>query len=82
MDKEPIFGLANRHDRGDGGKFMGGELRSPPPVAEDRAYSIGSIPILSFTACRSFCLQPKYRSVVWIDTCPSKNWIWSNSPPD
>src|SRR2546426_1019661 len=25
---------------------------------------------------RSFCLQPRYRSVVWIERCPSRNWIW------
>ena len=24
---------------------------------------------------RSFCLQPRYRSVVWMDTWPSRNWI-------
>ena len=40
----------------------------------------GSMPIRSLTAKRNFCLQPRYRSVVWIETCPSRNWIWSNSP--
>jgi hypothetical protein len=28
----------------------------------------GSMPILSLTADRIRCLQPKYRSVVWIET--------------
>ena len=37
--------------------------------------------ILSFTAPRSRCLQPRYRSVVSTETCPSKNWICSSSPP-
>src|SRR3954453_1931671 len=46
--------------------------------AQDEA---GSRPILSLTAFRSRCLQPKYRSVVWTLTCPSRNWIWSSSPP-
>jgi len=41
--------------------------------------SARSIP--SFTAFRSFCLQPRYRSVVWTETCPSRNWICSSSPP-
>src|ERR1700719_2706712 len=41
-----------------------------------------SRPILSFTASRSRCLQPRYRSVVCTLTCPSKNWICSSSPPD
>ena len=39
------------------------------------------MPILSFTANRSLCLQPRYCSVVWIETWPSRNWIWSSSPP-
>ena len=39
------------------------------------------MPIRSLTAKRNFCLQPRYRSVVWIETCPRRNWIWSNSPP-
>ena len=33
----------------------------------------GSIPIRSFTAPRSRCLQPRYFSVVCTDTCPSRN---------
>src|ERR1700751_2822261 len=33
----------------------------------------GSIPIRSFTASRSRCLQPRYFSVVCTETCPSKN---------
>ncbi len=41
----------------------------------------GSMPIRSFTAERMRCLQPRYRSVVWIETCPSRNWICSSSPP-
>ena len=32
-----------------------------------------SSPILSLTACRSRCLQPKYRSVVSTETWPSRN---------
>jgi len=40
-----------------------------------------AITILSFTANRSFCLQPRYRSVVWMDTWPRRNWMWSSSPP-
>jgi len=30
---------------------------------------------------RNFCVQPRYRSVVWIETCSSRNWICSSSPP-
>ena len=41
----------------------------------------GSMPIRSFTADRMRCLQPRYRSVVWIETWPSRNWICSSSPP-
>jgi hypothetical protein len=41
----------------------------------------GSIPILSLTAERMRCLQPRYRSVVWIETWPSRNCICSSSPP-
>jgi hypothetical protein len=41
----------------------------------------GSRPILSLTAFRSRCLQPRYRSVVWTLTWPSRNWICSSSPP-
>ena len=41
----------------------------------------GSIPILSLTAPWMRCLQPRYRSVVCIETCPSRNWICSSSPP-
>ena len=33
----------------------------------------GSSPIRSFTALRKRCLQPKYRSVVCTETCPSRN---------
>ena len=39
----------------------------------DHADGSGSRPMVSLTAHRSFCLQPKYRSVVWIETCPSRN---------
>jgi hypothetical protein len=41
----------------------------------------GSMPIRSLTAKRNFCFEPRYCSVVWIETCPSRNWIWSSSPP-
>src|SRR5260221_9124183 len=33
----------------------------------------GSIPILSFTASRNRCLQPRYFSVVCTETWPSRN---------
>ena len=33
----------------------------------------GSIPILSFTASLNRCLQPRYFSVVWTETCPKRN---------
>jgi hypothetical protein len=33
------------------------------------------MPSGSLTASRSFCLHPRYRSVVWMETCPSRNWI-------
>lgn len=35
-----------------------------------------------FTASRSFCLNPRYRSVVSTDACPRRNWICSSSPRD
>ena len=41
----------------------------------------GSRPIESFTAFWNRCLQPRYFSVVSIDTCPRRSWICSNSPP-
>jgi hypothetical protein len=41
----------------------------------------GSSPIASFTAFWNRCLQPKYFSVLSIDTCPRRNWICSSSPP-
>ena len=53
-------------------------------VGQRGAYSlydaVGSRPMLSFTALRSRCLQPRYRSVVWTLTWPSRNWICSSSP--
>src|SRR5579859_1170186 len=36
-------------------------------------HGTGSIPILSFTASRRRCLQPRYFSVVCTDTWPNKN---------
>ena len=39
------------------------------------------MPIRSLTAFRRRCLQPRYFSVVWTETWPSRNCIWSNSPP-
>jgi hypothetical protein len=36
---------------------------------------------LSFTAMAIACSDPKYRSVVGIDECPSRNLICSKSPP-
>jgi hypothetical protein len=47
--------------------------RSDRPLP-DQIASVGSIPILSLTAIRSCCLQPRYRSVVSMDTCPRRNW--------
>src|SRR5258708_7996663 len=44
-------------------------------------HGLDSIPISSLTASLSRCLQPRYFSVVWTETCPNKNWICSNSPP-
>jgi hypothetical protein len=35
----------------------------------------------SFTARVRFCLHPMYRSVVWTEACPKRNWICSSSPP-
>src|ERR1700734_1403218 len=35
----------------------------------------------SLTAFLRFCSDPRYRSVVRIDSCPSRNLICSNSPP-
>src|SRR5262249_29736359 len=35
----------------------------------------------SFAAIRSRCLQPRQRSVVWMETWPRRNWIWSSSSP-
>src|SRR5277367_4331635 len=43
----------------------------------DRSYK----PRLSFTATEISCSAPRYRSVVCIDECPSKNLICSRSPP-
>ena len=37
----------------------------PPPQAHGRLWS--------FTATLNFCLQPRYGSVVWMETCPSSN---------
>src|SRR5271156_5105207 len=54
-----------------------------PPV-EERPVPLsgpGSIPITSLTASRNRCLHPRYFSVVCTETCPSKNWICSSSPP-
>ena len=35
---------------------------------------VGSTPMRSLTAARIRCLEPRYRSVVWTKTCPSRNW--------
>lgn len=40
--------------------------------------SSGSMPMWSLTATRSFCLHPRYFSVVWTLTCPKRNWICSS----
>ena len=39
------------------------------------------MPIRSLTAFWRRCLQPRYFSVVWMETWPSKNCIWFSSPP-
>ena len=44
-----------------------------PPCGLSHHGTFGSRPRRSFTAHRSFCLHPRYRSVVWIETCPSRN---------
>src|SRR5258708_34074402 len=38
-------------------------------------------PRLSFTAISISCSDPRYRSVVWIEERPSKNFTFSRSPP-
>jgi hypothetical protein len=45
------------------------------------AQLLGSMPRRSFTAFPGRCLQPGYLSVVWTETWPDRNWIWSSSPP-
>jgi hypothetical protein len=35
----------------------------------------------SFTAFTMSCSPPRYFSVVWMEECPSRNWICSRSPP-
>ena len=50
------------------------------PRAE-HAQLFGSMPMRSLTAFLRRCLQPRYLSVVWTETWPNRNWIWSNSPP-
>jgi hypothetical protein len=49
--------------------------------ARDGPNHPGSSPRESLTACLNLCLHPIYRSVVETETCPSKNWICSNSSP-
>jgi hypothetical protein len=56
-------------------------VRRPTGQRASGSYYTGSIPIRSLTADRIRCLQPRYRSVVWIETCPRRNWICSSSPP-
>ncbi len=41
---------------------------SAPGLNRGYAADSGSMPNVSFTAIRSFCLHPRYRSVVWIET--------------
>jgi hypothetical protein len=41
------------------------------PTSRQR-FAFGSMPILSLTASRSFCLHPRCRSAVWMETCPSR----------
>ena len=53
----------------------------PPLTDRGHAAVPGSMPSRSFTAHRSFCLHPGYRSVVWTETWPRRNWICSSSPP-
>jgi hypothetical protein len=42
------------------------------PLREEAAF-YGSMPMWSLTAPRFRCLQPRFRSVVCTDTCPSRN---------
>jgi len=51
--------------------FSGDRVRSTL-----RAYS----PRLSFTAISMSCSDPRYRSVVWMEECPSRNLICSEIP--
>lgn len=44
------------------------EVTFPVRTKSTRYQLFGSIPIRSFTADRMRCLQPRYRSVVWIET--------------
>jgi len=41
----------------------------------------GEIRNRSLTASLRLCLDPMYRSVVYTDACPRRNWICSSSPP-
>ncbi len=52
-------------------------MRSSILLPHHRSYS----PMLSLTAIAISCSDPRYRSVVWIEECPSRNLICSRSPP-
>ena len=39
-----------------------------------------SSPMASLTAWANACSVPRYRSVVWMEACPSSSWICSRSP--
>ena len=54
---------------------------SPQPYRSSTGLSAHKHPNRSFTGSSRFCLQPRYRSVVRTDACPSRNWICSISPP-
>ena len=47
----------------------------PSRLVGDQQKTAGSMPILSLTAHRGFCLHPGYRSIVWMETWPRRNCI-------
>ena len=67
-ERSPTLNAAQR-------SFVGCSLRKGMPRKEPEilSYPPGSIPIRSFTASRSRCLQPKYFSVVCTETWPRRN---------
>src|SRR6516162_3264940 len=65
------------HDVSDPGRMTGHSEVEPPTTRLDRSplgvnNPVRCLPRLSLTAWLSFCLQPRYRSVVSTDACPSR----------